>query len=94
MIFDIWCSKVSRAYLEKHVLFLRRLSKVSQHGSRHGGHRSSTDQLVESRLLATILDLGIRDTLLNVGLEPLGIASAKSRVEDLTMCSSHHQESP
>ena len=67
---------------------------VSQHGSRHGGHRSSTDQLVEPGLFATILDLGIRDTLLNVGLEPLGIASVTSRVEDLTTCSSHHQESP
>ena len=67
-------SKISWAYLEEHVLFFRRLSKVSQFRSRHGGHRSCTDQLIESGFLATAFDFVVRDTLLDVGLEPLRIA--------------------
>ncbi len=83
----------SHAYLEEHVLFFGRLSKVSQHGSRHERHRSNTDQLIESGLLATVLNLSVGDALLDVGLEPLRIASVKSQGYDLSTDSSHHQGS-
>ncbi len=69
----------SHAYLEEHVLFFGRLSKVSQYRSRHERHRSNTDQLIESGLLATVLNLSVGDALLDVGLEPLRIASVKSQ---------------
>ncbi len=85
---------VLRVYLEKQIFLLGGLHHRSATQLHPGLHGKSPYQLVESSSLATALDFIIGDTLLDIRLEPLPVASMTAHVNEDSIDSLRRLESP